>query len=409
MIDPVTGQIIRTFISSYAVPTLHLVADTLDKDGLPVANTSPSGDCLFSRAIDRWFRPWKSKGGLDTIPNYVYDTVSVGRPYHPLGDGIVNPTTPWLQVNYDTAYKNIQFNDSLTFNQIITKSNDTVYELRSDAFYPLDNRGFGAEIGTRNWSYYLPRNAEEASWVLGDLQAGAYRQTMNDLTSRVVTLRNAGGTYNQPADIPANMHNFSFAMKMVQPFIYKKAINRPSGKEMYFSFRGDDDVWVFVNGRLALDLGGLHDPVEKFVDFDSLSLLLGNPFHLIDGDSSKLEFFICERQADGSDCQIMFNALSPVNASSQSLFTVPKNNSSQIKISSKSQYVKISLTTVACDPELVVFTMSGAKVISLTATENINGTKIFELQKNMLSAGIYLFCIREKGGIIGSFKYLLSK
>ncbi len=301
---------IRLYTSDYAVPTLHLVEDTLDKDGLPVANhsytaTTASGDCLFSRAIDRWFRPWKSKGGLDTIPNYVYDTngVNDGRPSHSLGDGLVNAANQLLNVNYDTAYKNVSFNDSLTFNQIITKSNDTVYELRSDAFYPLDNRGFGAEIGTRNWSYYLPRNADEQSWVLGDLQAGAYRQTMNDLTSRVVNLRNAGGSFTQPSD--PSPHNFSFAMKMERSFTYRSAANRPSGKPMYFAFRGDDDVWVFINGRLALDIGGLHDPVERVLFLDSL--FLTNKFGLQEGKSATLSLFFCERQADGSDILITTN------------------------------------------------------------------------------------------------------
>ena len=55
--------------------------------------------------------------------------------------------------------------------------------------------------------------------------------------------------------------NFLFTTELRLIFTYKRG--------QRFRFKGDDDLWVFINGKLAIDLGGIHSEREKEVDIDT--------------------------------------------------------------------------------------------------------------------------------------------
>jgi len=83
-------------------------------------------------------------------------------------------------------------------------------------------------------------------------------------------------------------HNFYFTLELHTTFVYT------SGDR--FTFRGDDDVWVFMNDELVIDLGGVHNPMEKTFDVDSLNLT--------EGAAVSLSFFFAERRCCGSEFRL---------------------------------------------------------------------------------------------------------
>jgi fibro-slime domain-containing protein len=94
-------------------------------------------------------------------------------------------------------------------------------------------------------------------------------------------------------DYPGSGHNFHFTSELRYYFTFK------GGEVM--SFRGDDDVWVFINGRLAVDLGGIHGPTAGSVTLDAAtSATLG----LTAGGMYELDLFQAERHTTGSDYRL---------------------------------------------------------------------------------------------------------
>ena len=88
-------------------------------------------------------------------------------------------------------------------------------------------------------------------------------------------------------------HNFHFTFELHGEFEYD------AGANQFFKFTGDDDVWVFVNGQLVIDLGGIHAALDQYIEMDRLGLS--------DGEVYQIDFFFAERHRTQSNFRIQTN------------------------------------------------------------------------------------------------------
>ena len=105
----------------------------------------------------------------------------------------------------------------------------------------------------------------------------------------------------------ATGHNYSFTSELRYPFTYQ-------GNEV-LDFLGDDDVFVFINGRLAVDLGGAHGPSTGSI---TLTPAVAATFGLTVGNTYRLDVFQAERHSTGSSYKLTLRGF--VQALSQCSF-----------------------------------------------------------------------------------------
>jgi fibro-slime domain-containing protein len=196
----------------------------------PVTDAEPA--TLSVPIVYRDFRGNDLTGGHPDFENkngtdHTIVTAALGADHKPVYAG--NPTTPTtagsaaFQSWYrDTPNVNMTYAEQL----VLTRTAPGTYVFDSSSFFPLDGRGFV-------------------------------------------------GAGTEPARTGG--HNFSFTSELRYWFDYK-------GGEV-LSFRGDDDVWVYINGKLAIDLGGVHSAQSASITLDAtaatnLSLTIGGTYEV---------------------------------------------------------------------------------------------------------------------------------
>lgn len=93
-------------------------------------------------------------------------------------------------------------------------------------------------------------------------------------------------------------HNYHFTFELKTQFTYQPG--------QTFNFSGDDDVWVYIDKKLVVDLGGVHGTQGASVNLNTLGLVAGNNY--------SLDFFFAERHTSGSNFYMETSNLTLTNA-----------------------------------------------------------------------------------------------
>lgn len=133
-------------------------------------------------------------------------------------------------------------------NRLLSKDDQGTYQYDSNknyAYYP--SQGGGGDFKVYNGTYNTSNNT---SYKIGFFPFTDYNDSQTNIDNRNNT-----------------HYNHHFGMTMNANFSLPHNGKLPNGKDMVFEYSGDDDMWLYIDGVLVLDLGGIHEPVHGTINF----------------------------------------------------------------------------------------------------------------------------------------------
>lgn len=257
-------------------PEFRQIADTLNLFGYDNENNKFN----HFMAINNSQRNDDNTNGSDHI-NYAYqglvkDTTSTGN-----ADGapLLSGTT--------IATVEPHFNKDFLLGENSKKAK--LGEVYDNVAFPFTKKQiFGEDQGVDYWCFdskdttlYLKQNSEQNSDSKYFLQSAKNRASSMNVNASSGSQGHYGYfPFNETATSGvASTYNYGFGTKLQMDFTLtddgkvetKNADGTKGRTSIKFFFSGDDDVWVFIDGQLALDVGGAHGKVSGLLEFGEAS------------------------------------------------------------------------------------------------------------------------------------------
>lgn len=147
-----------------------------------------------------------------------------------------------------------------------SKGNYAVYNSTTNSFNVYDKAGVYKEsVSSENLGQFFPFDSAEK----------VFEERNSQLSPKPIT----DGTND-------NL-NHHFGMSMTTEFVQPAGGKTTDNKDMVFEFSGDDDVWVYIDGVLVGDLGGIHEKATLDINFATGVVRVGH----IDGANGSPKYF----------------------------------------------------------------------------------------------------------------------
>jgi len=219
-------------------------------NGVPVANSTANTDFFSTTEFD----------GKDVTENvdfeFIYDN----------NTGYYTYSSNLNHAQYNASTKTIElYNETLAPAFDVNICNVTYSSLQNAraGFYPFGN------IQSAFMNAKDP-NAEYVYWR--DHLHDAYVQQNALYAQDPVTTKSIE---------PMSSMDMHFGLQLKTPFYMPKGSqvdvnNDGTMEDLIYTFTGDDDLWVYVDGKLALDIGGAHTAISGTINFTKKTVTLGN-------------------------------------------------------------------------------------------------------------------------------------
>ena len=300
-----------TTMFNYDTDTFNAATKALEKNGQQGIyfndggdKTRISGNDIYNENYNKWTGNWDANNDkkIDRKTDKLYACTNIVKPEL--------DSNGQIQFNYPQAGI---FDTTKTTGKNTYTNVKMPFKKDSDGYYYYDSYEYDVKF---------PDNTPTNNAKLED--EGLSKLSSNGKGAFLPFSKNTSGNVDGN---PTFHFGMDMSVKFYMPENGQITTSNGSKKDMTFEFSGDDDVWVFVDGKLVLDIGGIHDAIKGDINFNTgvatvykgqtntgvtttniyTSNVLGTNWKNETNKVHTLQVFYLERGKGESNCKIKFN------------------------------------------------------------------------------------------------------